>query len=144
MSTDTNKTLVHCIFEELINQENKAVLEQTLAPDVLVHDPFIGTVQGIDAYRQLLGLFDAAFPGHRVTVEAVIAEGDKVAVLHTHYATHNGPFMGLPPTGKPIVVNGLELFRLQDGKIVEFWRKDDDVSLLRQLGLLPVLEVSGA
>ena len=45
--------------------------------------------------------------------------------------------MGMPPTGKTVIVNGLELFRLHDGKIVEFWRKDDDVSLLIQLGMLP-------
>lgn len=45
--------------------------------------------------------------------------------------------MGRPPTGQSVVVNGLELFRVVDGRIVEFWRKDDDVSLLMQLGFLP-------
>lgn len=142
MSTEANKVLVRRIFEELINQENKAVIDEAFAPDVTIHDPFSGTTHGREAFRQLLGMFDAAFPGHRVAVEELIAEGDKVAVLHTHYATHNGPFMGLPPTGKQIVVNGLELFRLQDGKIAEFWRKDDDVSMLAQLGLLPMSEPS--
>jgi hypothetical protein len=46
--------------------------------------------------------------------------------------------MGMPPTAKTAIVNGIELFRLQQGKIVEFWRKDDDVSLLMQLGALPM------
>jgi predicted ester cyclase len=65
------------------------------------------------------------------------AEGGYVYVLHTHLATHTGPFMHLAPTGRRVVVGGVEIFRLRDGKIVEFWRKDDDASLLMQLGILP-------
>ena len=61
-----------------------------------------------------------------------------MSVLHTHTATNTGSFLGMPPTGKTVVVNGLELFRLRNGKIVEFWRKDDDVSMLMQLGMLPM------
>jgi steroid delta-isomerase-like uncharacterized protein len=137
MSTEQNKTIVRRVFEELINQENKAVIDQVFDADVTIHDPFSGTTQGMDAFRQLLGLFDAAFPGHRVTIDGMVAEGDYVSVLHTHTATHTGPFMGMPATGKTAVVNGIELFRLQGGRIVEFWRKDDDVSLLMQLGMMP-------
>jgi predicted ester cyclase len=99
--------------------------------------PITGDARGVDAFHQLLGMFDAAFPHHRVTVEAIVSQGDLVSVLHTHTATHAGVFMGMPPTGKSVVVNGLELFRIYDGKITEFWRKDDDVSLLMQLGMLP-------
>jgi len=137
MTVGSNGVVVRRIYDELINQENKAVIDETFAPDIVIHDPFMGTVPGVDAYRQLLGMFDAAFPHHRVTVEAIMEQGDLVCVLHTHTATHTGPFMGAAPTGRTIVVNGLELYRMRDGKIVEFWRKDDDVSLLVQLGILP-------
>jgi steroid delta-isomerase-like uncharacterized protein len=138
MSTEQNKAIVTRIYDELLNQENKAVIDQVFAPEVVVHDPFMGTMNGVNAFRQLLNVFDTGFPGHRVKVENVTAEGDYVSVLHTHTATHTGPFMNLPPTGKQVVVNGLELFRLQNGQIVELWRKDDDVSLLMQLGALPM------
>lgn len=137
MSIEQNKNIVSRVFNELINQEDKSVIDQIFAADVVVHDPFMGTAHGVDAFRQLLGMFDAAFPGHRVTVEGMVGEGDFVSVLHTHTATHGGDFMGVPPTGRTGVVNGLELFRLENGRIVEFWRKDDDVSLLMQLGILP-------
>ena len=137
MSIEQNKTIVRRIFDELINQENKAVIDQVFDADVMIHDPFTGTAHGVDSYRQLLGMFDTAFPGHRVTVAEMVAEGDYVSVLHTHRATHTGLFMGLPGTGKQIVVEGIELFRLRNGRIVEFWRKDEDVSLLIQLGILP-------
>ena len=138
MSIEQNKIIIRRVFEELINQEKKAIIAQVFDADVTIHDPFSGTTQGVDAFGQLLGMFDSAFPGHRVTIDELVAEGDYVSVLHTHTATHTGPFMGLPGTGKTIVVNGIELFRLRNGRIVEFWRKDDDVSLLMQLGILPM------
>jgi len=137
MSLEQNKQLVRRVFDEVINQENHAIIDTIYAPDVIVHDPFMGEAHGVDAFKQLLGMFDVAFPHHRVAIENVTAEDDLVYVLHTHTATHTGPFMGMPPTGKEIVVNGIELFRLRDGKIAEFWRKDDDGSMLMQLGILP-------
>ncbi len=137
MSIEQNKTIVRRLYDEVLNQENKAVIDQIFAADVTIHDPFTGTTHGADSFRQLLGMFDTAFPGHRVTVAKMVAEDDYVSVLHTHLATHTGPFMGLPGTGKQVEVEGLELFRLRNGRIVEFWRKDDNVSLLVQLGILP-------
>jgi predicted ester cyclase len=135
-SQEANKAVALRLYEEVINGEQKPVIDEICADDVLLHDPFTGIHRGVAAFKGLLGLFDAAFPHHRVVVERAIAEGDCVAVLHTHHATHTGPFMGLPPTGRSVVVNGLELFRFTEGHIVEIWRKDDDASLLIQLGLL--------
>lgn len=137
-SLAANKALVRRLYDEVINLENQGVVDEIIASHAIIHDEFTGVRVGREAFRQLLGLFDAAFPHHRVVVEAVMAEGDYVSVLHTHYATHNGQFMFLGPSGKSVVVNGLELFRVVDGRIVEFWRKDDDVSLLMQLGALSV------
>ncbi len=134
---EAHKATAVRLFEEVINREQKAVIDEIFAADAILHDPFTGTSRGRDAFKALLGIFDTAFPHHRVRVEQVIAEGDTVAVLHTHMATHNGPFMGLPATGKAVEVNGLELFRFADGQIAEFWRKDDDASLLIQLGIIP-------
>lgn len=138
MSTEQNKAVVRRIYDELLNQEKKSVIDEIYAQDLITHDPFMGTTTGIDAFRHLLGMFDAAFPGHRVEVHAISAEGDYVTVLHTHKAKHTGPFMNLEPTGREVSVNGIELFRMQDGKIAEFWRHDDDAGLLMQLGAIPM------
>jgi len=137
MSTEQNKAIVRRIYEELLNQEKKSVIDEIYALDLITHDPFMGTVTGVEAFRQLLHMFDAAFPGHRAQVHHVLAEGDFVTVLHIHTGKHTGPFMGMPPTGRDIVINGVEVFRLQDGKIAEFWRHDDDAGLLMQLGIVP-------
>lgn len=142
MSVEQNKTVVRRLYDEVLNQENKAVIEQIFAAEVTIHDPFTGVTQGPESFRQLLNIFDTAFPGHRVTVQQVVAEGEWVTVLHTHHATHTGPFMGLPGTGKQVVVEGLELFRLANGRITEFWRKDDNVSLLIQLGMMPAPQMA--
>ena len=137
MSAEVNKQVVRRVYEEVINQENHAVIDTIYAPDLVLHDPFMGEAHGVEAFKQLLGMFDAAFPHHRVSIEDITAEGDMVYVLHTHTAKHTGPFMGMPPTGKDIVVNGVEVFRMSNGKIAEFWRKDDDAGMLMQLGVLP-------
>lgn len=137
MSTSQNKALVSRLYDEVINQENHAVIDEIYAANVTVHDPFMGTVSGVEAFKQLLGMFDAAFPHHRVQVHQLIAEGEYVSVIHTHTATHNGPFMGVPATGKTAVVSGVEVLRVVDGRIVEFGRHDDDAGLLMQLGILP-------
>jgi steroid delta-isomerase-like uncharacterized protein len=144
MSTALNKALVRRVYDELINQAQPDLIEELFAPDVVIHDPFQGTAQGIAAVRQLLAMFDTGFPQHRVSIEQLIGEADLVCVLHTHSATQRGPFMGLPASGKEVVVGGMELLRVREGKIIEFWRKDDDVSLLMQLGLLALPQSAAA
>ena len=137
MSAEQNKATIMRVYDELINQEKKSVIDEIYADDVIVHDPFMGTGSGRDVFRQLLGTFDAAFPGHRVKVHHLMAEGDWVSVMHTHTAKHTGQLMYLAPTDREIVVNGVEVFRLANGKIVEFWRHDDDIGMMRQLGAIP-------
>jgi predicted ester cyclase len=137
MSTEQNKATINRVYEEMINQDKRNIIDEIYAADVIVHDPFMGTVSGVDAFRQLLGMFDTAFPGHRVKVHHILAEGDLVSVVHTHLAKHTGQFMHLAPTGREIAVNGVEVFRLADGKIAEFWRHDDDMGLMMQLGAIP-------
>ncbi len=137
MSESVNRTVVSRLYAEVINQERAAVIDELFAADVIVHDPFMGTVAGVGAFRQLLGLFDAAFPHHRVEVHQVIENGDWVAVVHTHTATHAGPFNGVAPTGRTVRVAGVEIIRLAGGRIAEFWRHDDDLGLLMQIGAVP-------
>jgi steroid delta-isomerase-like uncharacterized protein len=79
----------------------------------------------------------AAFPDFAVTVEDAVAEGDKVALRVTIRGTHQGALMGTPPTGKPIAISGMSLWRIADGKIVERWESADMLGLMQQLGVIP-------
>ena len=137
MSTEQNKVVVRRFFEEANDQARIELLDELTTEDIVFHTPApIGT-PGRAGLRQLLGFFRAAFPIQHTEIHALIAEDDLVVAHHTHYATNDGSFMGMPPTGREVVVQGLEIFRIADGRIVEFWHHDDMLSLFQQLGIVP-------
>ena len=68
------------------------------------------------------------------TLEHLIGEGDMVAVRHVWRATHQGPYEGIAPTGRPVTFTGADVYRIVDGKIVEEWSEYDELGILRQLG----------
>jgi predicted ester cyclase len=81
----------------------------------------------------------AAFHGLHVTIDDIIADGDKVIARFTARGIHKGEFMGLPPTGKAIIMTGIEIFRIKEGKIAELWGEANLMGLMQQLGILPGL-----
>jgi steroid delta-isomerase-like uncharacterized protein len=136
MSIEENKALVQ-LFYEALNQPDATAIDRAIddyvLPNLIYHDPVLGTVPGIEVYRQVVHAYLQAFPEQHITVHQIVAEGEYVAVLHTHVGRNLGAFMGMPPTGKEVTFSGLELVRLVDGKVAEFWRHDDDAGLMRQL-----------
>jgi len=78
-----------------------------------------------------------AFPDFHLGIEDVISEKDKVVVRWESTSTHKGVFMGIPATNKVIVRNGVTIYRLVDGRIVDWWNKSDNLSLMQQLGVIP-------
>ena len=79
----------------------------------------------------------AASPDTRVTIEDLIAEGDKVVCRFTASGTHQGEFMGIPPTGKQFTIMEIRIYRITGWKIVECWGLFDEMGMMRQLGLVP-------
>ncbi len=140
MSNSENKNLVRRLYIEVFTKQESSAIDALIASDITVHDPLMGDMHGIQAFRQFAAAFTAGFPEQYTTVATLIEEGDLVASLHTHTAINTGSFMGLPPTGRTVNVQGLELFRIENGKIAELWRHDDDAGLMRQLGLIPSAE----
>jgi predicted ester cyclase len=82
-------------------------------------------------------MYLAAFPDSYLTVEDMIAEGDKVVARLTSGGTHQGAYMGIPPTGKHVKVTLIDIFRIAGGKGVEHWMEFDAMGLLQQLGVAP-------
>jgi steroid delta-isomerase-like uncharacterized protein len=97
------------------------------APDneLLPNDP---PAKLIDTFEETFSEARAAFPDLNVTVEEVMAEGDRVAARVTMRGTHCGEFQGIAPTGKRVEVRAMDMFRISDGKIVEHWGHADDPS----------------
>ena len=119
--------------------------DELIAEDIVYHGPaMLGEVRGREGFKQLLGVFRAAFPGFETEVKQLVAEGDVVAAWHTHRGRHTGEFAGVPPTGKAVEVDGLELLRVRDGRIAAFWHMDDFLGLMQQLGAVPAPGQPGA
>ena len=138
MAVEENKALVRRFLEQVWNEQNLAVIEETLAADYFNHDPSPGEHRrGPSAYRQVATGYLAAFPDLHTTIEQVVAEGDDVVIRGTDRATHSGEFMGIAPTGRSVTVSWIGIYRVAGGKIVEEWISSDNLGLLRQLGAMP-------
>ena len=135
MSPEENKAHIRRAYEAL-NQRNWAVFEELTASDIVVHTAST-TIQGLEAYKQYLEMNNAASPDLHLIIEDMIAEGDKVVVRHTARGTHQGNFMGIAPTGKQLVVTGIVIARVANGKSIEEWINSDTLGLLQQLGVVP-------
>lgn len=119
------------------SQEDLSKLDEFLATDFVSHSAPPGLDPGIEGIKQMVRIFQNAFPDMKGAVEDVVAEGNKVAVRFSGTGTHQGEFFGIPPTGKPIKSTGINIFRIEDGKIVEHWNNADDLGVLQQLGVIP-------
>lgn len=138
MTAEQNKALV-CQFLKRLD-ENLSVIDEVCASQFVAYIP--GGTQPIarEGFAQFVSLFYLAFPDLCHTVEDQVAEGDKVVSRLTVEGTHQGPFQGMPPTGKRVKFTDIMISRLEDGKITEVWAQFDALGLLQQLGLLSSME----
>jgi steroid delta-isomerase-like uncharacterized protein len=138
VSTEQNKALVSQFLKEL--DERLRIIDEVCAPQFVAHIP--GGSQPIDreGFRQFVSLFYLAFPDLCHTIEDQVAEGNKIVTRLTVQGTHQGPFQGMPPTGKRVTFTDIMISRIEDGKIMELWAQFDALGLLQQLGLLPSME----
>jgi len=137
MSTEQNKALVHRFFEEF----NLAVVDELVVPDYIHHDPGLppDLQRGREAYKQIVTMFRTGFPDLKVTVEDLVAEGEKVVARWTWRGTNQGEFQGIPPTGKQVTGSGISIHRIAGGKIAEAWVNFDTLGMLQQLGVIPAM-----
>jgi steroid delta-isomerase-like uncharacterized protein len=134
MSTEDNKALVRRWYEDF-NQRNLAMYE-LFTPEFVYHTPSM-TLHGLDEFKQFLSHYLTAFPDARFTVEDELAEGELVASRATLHGTHQGEFLGIPPTGKQVTSTGIAIDRIVGGKFVESWLEADNLGMLQQLGVVP-------
>jgi len=132
---ETNKAIVQRMIDEVMNQQNLAVVDELFASDYLMHDPAWPTeVKGPEGFKQWAGaMLDPYFSDSRIVIEEMITEGDKVAVRWTWSATHTGEFMGIPPTGRQTTIAGISIHRFADSKFVESWVNYDILGMMQQL-----------
>jgi len=138
LSPDENKALVKRFFALGPSQGDLKSADELLADDFTLHVP-LPCSPGVKGMNEVITACRAAFEHLDVTVEDVVAQGDKVAARFTARGIHRGAFMGLPATGKSITITGIEIFRIENGKIAELWGEANLLGLMQQLGILPPL-----
>jgi steroid delta-isomerase-like uncharacterized protein len=131
-----NKQLVEAFIRELFTNGDLDAIDRYLDPGFISHDPpFPGAPDGREGMRQAAAMYHGALPDWHSKVEQLIAEADIVVERFTASGTHRGNLMGVPPTGKVLILKGMQIFRIENGKIIERWGRLDEVGLMRQLGL---------
>ena len=130
MSTATNKAIVRRYLEEVFNKRRHDLVEEFLVEDIEFHGA--GIAPGLAAAEQWVAMLAAAYPDQHVTIDDVIAEGDRVVVRSTLNGTRQGERQGIPATGNPVTQPSITVFRLAKGKIAEGWFAADNLSMMQQ------------
>lgn len=138
MTSTQNKQLVEEFISALFTNGDPTAVDRYLDPEFINHDPPLpGSPDGPEGMRQAAELFRQAFPDWRSDVQHMIAEDDLLVEHFIAHGTHRGSVMGEMPTGQHVVLRGINIFRIVDGKIVERWGRLDELGLMQQLGLAP-------
>jgi steroid delta-isomerase-like uncharacterized protein len=96
-----------------------------------------------DNFLQFLGAMHAGVPDGHTTIEKMVAEGDQVAKYWTLRGTHSGELFGVPATGQAVSLQGMSIYRIDDGRVTDIWWTTDTLGLLQQIGVAPHQETAG-
>ena len=133
-----NKALARRCREDLWKPGNLAIADQIFDSDAVIrtYDPLTPDFgKGPEAMKQLVTMYQTAFPDATCIVEDLVTEGDKVVARWTARGTHKGNLGTTAPTGKQVIVTGIDIYRIAGGKIKESWSNWDALGMLKQLGV---------
>jgi steroid delta-isomerase-like uncharacterized protein len=137
VSTEENKALVRRFVDEVQSRGNIDALDEICSPEFVNHSAPPGVPSNCEGVKQLTAMFRQAFPDSYFTVEDMMAEGDKVATRKTFHGSHQGEFMGIPPTGRRVSMRLIDIVRIAGGRVVEHWSMGDNLGMMQQLGVIP-------
>ena len=123
MSIEENKALIKRYIDAINGKaKTEAVLNEYVADESL---------------RRFITTFDAAFPRYELTVEDLVAEGDRVVTRLMIRGTHREEFRGAAPTGREVTFPAIIIYRIEGGKIAKHWLVSDTLSVAQQVGVVP-------
>lgn len=132
---EKNKNFIQVYTDDFWNKHNLDAFDKYFSADFIIH--FANADQNAEQYKGLCQAYFSAFPDLHITTDDLLAEGNKVVKVWTANSTSTGDFMGIPATGKPVVIKGIEVFRIENGKIAELWISMDNLGMMQQLGVIP-------
>ena len=119
---------------EAVNSGNLRLLRHIVAPDAIDHDPAPNQGLGPEGFITYFTELRTAFPDLKIAADHMVADDDNVAFAYTVTGTHDGPLMGIAPTGRKISARGMQITRFENGKQVERWGSSDQLGILQQIG----------
>ena len=132
-STERIKDFTRRVLEQIINEHRMDLIPEIVA-DTFVFRTIPGLPLGPTAFQMSVSMYHNAFPDIQVTIDDLIAEGDKIVVRQTFRGTHQGPMGSIAPTGKHVTFSGMFIFRVENDQFVEEWALLDGLALQNQLG----------
>jgi steroid delta-isomerase-like uncharacterized protein len=136
MSAEANKSLVRRFVEKAQSGHNLAAIDEYLAPDFVDHSAPAGLPPDREGVKIQFSGFIAAMPDLKAVIHDQVADDEKVVTHKTLCGTHCGDLMGIPPTGKQLNIEVIDILRVRDGKITDHWNLVDQMGLMRQLGVI--------
>jgi predicted ester cyclase len=133
----SNIDVTHEFVEKVLNNGDMKFAEDHTDANFVEHNPAPGQPQGLEGFKKWLTEWRAAFPDGKITIDDIIAQGDKVVIRNTFTGTHKGPFMGMQPTNKSVKVEGIDIVRIVNGKQTDHWGQFDVMGMMTQLGMMP-------
>lgn len=137
--SEQNKAVVRRWFEEVWNRGSEAAIDELFARSGIAHGlgDSEADVHGPPEFKPFVANIRGSIPDTHISVDDILAEGDRVAVRVTLEGTHSGQGLGVAPTGRRVRIQGVIIVRVVNGQIVEGWNSYDQLGLLRQIGALP-------
>jgi C-1 hydroxylase len=136
MSSEKNKSIVRG-FIEAYNRRDLSLFDDYVAPDYVDHT---NQIKGRENLRQLIQMGFKAFPDWYETIEDIIAEEDKVWVRLSYAGHHAGEWRGLPPTGKKLTLTAVDIYRIVDDRLAEYWNVTNALDFFGKLGAIEFTE----
>jgi predicted ester cyclase len=137
VTVEDNKALVRRFVDEVQSKGNTDLIDEICSAEFFNHSALPGLPPDREGIKIVTAMFTAAFPESYFTVEDMIGEGDKVVTRKTFHGTHEGEFMGIPPTGRRVSMELIDVVRIVDGSVVEHWSMADNLGMMQQLGVIP-------
>ena len=133
-SVKANERVIEAFLQDVVNEHNGADAANYLNPDMQWYGGTVGTVTGRANVAGLFAGVVAAFPDAHVTIDDIFGQGDQVVVRVVVSGTQEGAILGIPASGRHVQWDGVDVYRLSDGKISNIWAGDDWTAILNDTG----------
>lgn len=132
--TAQNKATFQKFVDQVLNQGDMAAFDQMTTPGFVEHEQMPPDMpEGREGCKAFFTMIRTAFPDLKVTVDEMMAQGDKVMAFETWTGTNQGEFMGMPATGKSVTFQCVDMVRMENGKAAEHWGVTDRLGMMQQL-----------